>query len=213
MGCCWYYLILLVLMFSVMLYCCDSWHYSSYHFCYHVIVRLKVGYELGYLWRKKSAIKVSISVVIPLNNHPFHPLSGVSGVWSRVIPGTPNNGTPLWEASHTIPTSLGILMGVVWEWYGKLPIRGSHYWGSLKIPLIWSTVFSLTHEFLEVTEAPDLQGWIWSDAATLEGRKKTGSISRWCSSCFKDVTIKRRKHVAKDLHLYLPIELPSVKLI
>ena len=34
---------------------------------------------------------------------------------SRVIPGTPNNGTPLWEASHTIPISLGILMGVVWE--------------------------------------------------------------------------------------------------
>ena len=34
---------------------------------------------------------------------------------SRVIPGTPNNGTPLWEASHIIPISLGILMGVVWE--------------------------------------------------------------------------------------------------
>ena len=25
---------------------------------------------------------------------------------SRVIPGTPNNGTPLWEASHTIPIAL-----------------------------------------------------------------------------------------------------------
>ena len=49
---------------------------------------------------------------------------------SRVIPGTPNNGTPLWEASHTIPISLGILMGVVWESCGKLTIRGS-----LKIPL------------------------------------------------------------------------------
>ena len=35
---------------------------------------------------------------------------------SRVIPGTPNNGTPLWEASHTIPISLGILD---WEWYGN----------------------------------------------------------------------------------------------
>ena len=32
--------------------------------------------------------------------------------------GTPNDGTPLWE------------------WYGKLTIRGSHYWGSLKFPLI-----------------------------------------------------------------------------
>ena len=31
--------------------------------------------------------------------------------------GTPNNGTPLWE------------------WYGKLTIRGSHYWGSLESPL------------------------------------------------------------------------------
>ena len=25
---------------------------------------------------------------------------------TRVIPGTPNNGTPLWEASHTIPIPL-----------------------------------------------------------------------------------------------------------
>ena len=31
---------------------------------------------------------------------------------SRVIPGTPNNGTHLWYASHTIPPFL-------WEWYGK----------------------------------------------------------------------------------------------
>ena len=28
------------------------------------------------------------------------------------LPGTPNNGYPLWQASHTIPISLGILMGV-----------------------------------------------------------------------------------------------------
>ncbi len=34
---------------------------------------------------------------------------------SRVIPGTPNNGTSLWQTSHTIPISLRILMGVVWE--------------------------------------------------------------------------------------------------
>ena len=30
--------------------------------------------------------------------------------------------------SHTIP-------GFLWEYYGKLTMRGSHYWGSLKIPL------------------------------------------------------------------------------
>ncbi len=47
--------------------------------------------------------------------------------------GTPNNGTPLWQASHTIPISLGILMGIVWEAYHKgVP---KNYWGSLKIPL------------------------------------------------------------------------------
>ena len=40
--------------------------------------------------------------------------------------------------THTIPISLGIFMGTVWEWYGKVTIRGSHYWGSLKIPLILS---------------------------------------------------------------------------
>ncbi len=43
--------------------------------------------------------------------------------------------------SHTIPISLGILMGVVWEWYGKLPRRGSHDWGSLKIPLIMYSIY------------------------------------------------------------------------
>ena len=38
--------------------------------------------------------------------------------------------------SHIFRDSYGgILMGVVWEWYGKLTIRGSHFWGSLKIPL------------------------------------------------------------------------------
>ena len=42
------------------------------------------------------------------------------------------------SGTHTIPISLGIFMGTVWEWYGKVTIRGSHYWGSLKIPLILS---------------------------------------------------------------------------
>ena len=31
----------------------------------------------------------------------------------------------------------GILMGIVWEYYGKLTIRGSHYWGSLEFPLMF----------------------------------------------------------------------------
>ena len=35
---------------------------------------------------------------------------------SRVIPGTSNNGTPrMVSGTHTIPISLGILTGVVWE--------------------------------------------------------------------------------------------------
>ena len=37
---------------------------------------------------------------------PFH------SIYSRVIPGTPNSGT--------IPISLRIFMGVVWEYYGYL---------------------------------------------------------------------------------------------
>ena len=46
--------------------------------------------------------------------------------------GTPKDMGPL---THTIPISLGILMGVVWEQYGKLTIRRSHYWESLESPL------------------------------------------------------------------------------
>ena len=33
----------------------------------------------------------------------------------------PNDGTPLWQVSHTIPISLGILMGVIWNSMGNLP--------------------------------------------------------------------------------------------
>ena len=45
-------------------------------------------------------------------------------VWkSRVIPGPPNNGTLLWQVSHTSPISLqihyGSGMGIVWETYHK----------------------------------------------------------------------------------------------
>ncbi len=29
----------------------------------------------------------------------------------------------------------------IWEWYGKLTIRGSHYWGSLESPLILCVLF------------------------------------------------------------------------
>ena len=52
--------------------------------------------------------------------------------------GTPKDMGPpkMVSGTHTIPISLGILMGVVWEEYGKLTIRGSHYWGSRESPLI-----------------------------------------------------------------------------
>ena len=40
--------------------------------------------------------------------------------------GTPNNGTPLWEASHTIPIRIPKDMGIVWV---PLTIRGSHVLG------------------------------------------------------------------------------------
>jgi len=44
--------------------------------------------------------------------------------------------TPFPYYSHTTPIRMPKDMGMVWEWYGKLTIRGSHYWGSLKSPLI-----------------------------------------------------------------------------
>ena len=51
------------------------------------------------------------------------------------------HGTPLWWASHTIPISLGIRK---WGWsYGNsMGPKGSHYCGSLKIPLIWAPTLS-----------------------------------------------------------------------
>ena len=61
----------------------------------------------------------------------------------RVISGTPNHGTPLRKASHTIPIFIVILMGMVWEKYGKLTIRGS-----LK-----------SHWFLEVWRDGGVAGW------------------------------------------------------
>ena len=64
---------------------------------------------------------------------------GMSESWKKVsiilsvgLSRIPNNGTPLWLVSHTIPISLGILMGIVWETYHKgVPLSGA-----LKIPLI-----------------------------------------------------------------------------
>ncbi len=41
----------------------------------------------------------------------------------------------IFRDSYGSGMGLGILMGMVWEWYGKLTIRGSHYWGSLEPPL------------------------------------------------------------------------------
>ena len=48
--------------------------------------------------------------------------------------GAPNNGTPCPYYSHTTPIRIPKDMGMVWE-YGKLTIRGSHYWESLESPL------------------------------------------------------------------------------
>ena len=40
------------------------------------------------------------------------------------------------SGTHTIPYTTPILESPkICEWYGKLTIRGSHYWGSLKFPL------------------------------------------------------------------------------
>ncbi len=54
---------------------------------------------------------------------------------SRMIPGSPKDMGPpkMVSGTHTIPISLGILMGIVWEAYHKgVPCP----WGYLKIPLI-----------------------------------------------------------------------------
>ena len=37
----------------------------------------------------------------------------------REFPGTPRNGTPFWEASHTTPINSWKFMGSLWEPYGK----------------------------------------------------------------------------------------------
>ena len=44
----------------------------------------------------------------------------------REFPGTPRNGTPFWEASHTIPINNWKFMGSLWEPYGKgVPFFGA----------------------------------------------------------------------------------------
>ena len=72
------------------------------------------------LWRKKTTWHDCRRWVIEVDE-------GLAK--SRVIPGTPNNGTSLMVSfpyySHTIPISLGILMGIVWEAYHKgVPLLG-----------------------------------------------------------------------------------------
>ena len=45
---------------------------------------------------------------------------------SREFPGTPRNGTPFWEASHTTPINSWKFMGSLWEPYGKgVPFLGA----------------------------------------------------------------------------------------
>ncbi len=44
----------------------------------------------------------------------------------REFPGTPRNGTPFWEASHTTPINSWKFMGSLWEPYGKgVPFLGA----------------------------------------------------------------------------------------
>ena len=54
--------------------------------------------------------------------------------WS-VGSGTPNKWDPLPIILSPIPLPWESLK--IWEWYGKLAIKGSHHWESLKSPLIW----------------------------------------------------------------------------
>ncbi len=57
-----------------------------------------------------------------------------------IFQGPPTMGPPLWEASHTIPISLGILMGIVWV---LLTIKGVPLLGVPENPIniwyIWKT--------------------------------------------------------------------------
>ena len=50
---------------------------------------------------------------------------------SKVIPGTPTSGPPYGK----LPIQFPYLQGFLWGWYGNSMGKGSHYWGSLKIPL------------------------------------------------------------------------------
>ena len=63
----------------------------------------------------------------------------------REFPGTPRNGTPFWEASHTIPINSWKFMGSLWEPHGKgVPFLGApgnfldvcKYWMSRTIVIL-----------------------------------------------------------------------------
>ena len=77
----------------------------------------------------------------------------------REFPGTPRNGTPFWEASHTIPINSWKFMG---SRRGSLMGKGYHFWGHLEIPLTncqWLFLVPLKGGRLHIT--PQLAIYKW----------------------------------------------------
>ena len=86
-------------------------------------------------------------------------------ILSRVIPGTPNNGTPLWEASHyshTTPIRIPKDMGMVWEASHKgVPLLGVPE----KFP--YSTC-AITLPLLSSFKGKT-RSWYWPDVSAVAG--------------------------------------------
>ena len=86
-------------------------------------VKLVHNVLLRHRGRTLSANRWSCNKIHPIHRMRLEYLptrmEGEKWLHSRVIPGTPNNGTPFVASfkyyARTIPISLGILMGVVWE--------------------------------------------------------------------------------------------------
>ena len=88
----------------------------------HIPEFVPMGY-LHEIWRIDTQNSIWTSRCIFHNRHTHTCKIHVTGnsvlyIQSRLIPGTPNNGTPL-----SIAIFRGILMGVVWEWV-RGPIIG-----------------------------------------------------------------------------------------
>ena len=74
-------------------------------------------------------------------NHMLHSHGFDLTLWLREFPGTPRNGTPFWEASHTTPINswkfMGSLWGALWE---RATILGGAPGNSLDVEHRWSTL-------------------------------------------------------------------------